>query len=154
MRQEFTTIGLDGKRGRLLVPVPFDPDVVWGAKKRHHVNGTLNGLPIRAVIEQEGGQFGFVLGPAWLRDCGVAPGDQLTVVLAPEGPQRDDLPVDFAAALGANPQAGEFFDALAQFYRRGYLRWIDGTKNRPDLRQQRIATVIELLAAGVKERPK
>jgi hypothetical protein len=46
------------------------------------------------------------------------------------------------------------FDSLAQFYRRAYLRYIDGTKRRPDVRAARIAEVVGLLAAGVKERPK
>jgi hypothetical protein len=51
-------------------------------------------------------------------------------------------------------QAGAFFDSLAQFYRKGYLRWIDATKRRPDVRAERIAEVVRLLNAGVKERPR
>jgi uncharacterized protein YdeI (YjbR/CyaY-like superfamily) len=73
------------------------------------------------------------------------------VVLAPEGPQREDLAPDLAAALEAKPEAGEFFDSLAQFYRKAYLRWIDATKGRPDVREQRIAETVELLKAGVKQ---
>lgn len=38
----------------------------------------------------------------------------MTVTIQPEGPQRDDLPADVAAALQAHPQAGAFFDSLAQ----------------------------------------
>jgi hypothetical protein len=48
----------------------------------------------------------------------VAPGDSVEIVLEPEGPQRDDLAEDLAAALEANPAAGRFVDSLAQFYRR------------------------------------
>jgi uncharacterized protein YdeI (YjbR/CyaY-like superfamily) len=73
--------------------------------------------------------------------------------LAPEGPQRDDLAPDFAAALEASPGAGEFFDSLAQFYRKAYLRWIDSTKNRPEVRADRIEETVRLLEAGVKQRP-
>ena len=75
------------------------------------------------------------------------------MVLEPEGPQRDDLAPDIVAALDAEPEAGEFFDSLAQFYRRAYLRWIDATKRRPDVRAERIAEMVELLQAGRKERP-
>jgi uncharacterized protein YdeI (YjbR/CyaY-like superfamily) len=53
--------------------------------------------------------------------------------------------------LAANPQAGEFFDGLAQFYRRGYLRWIEATKRNPAERVRRIAQTIELLATGVED---
>ncbi len=95
-----------------------------------------------------------VLGPAWRRDCGIAPGDRVEVVLFPEGPQREDLAPDLAAALAAEPAAAAFFDGLAQFYRAAYLRWIDGTKRRPEVRSERIAVVVDLLAAGVKERPR
>ena len=57
-------------------------------------------------------------------------------------------------ALAADPAAGAFFDTLAQFYRKAYLRWIDSTTRRPDLRAARIAEVVGLLAAGVKQRPR
>jgi len=151
--QRFRATAREGGRGRVFVPVPFDPDEVWRAKTRHPVSGTVNGLPARGVIEVHGGEWGFLIGPAWRRDRGIEVGDALTLVLSPEGPQREDLAEDVAAALDANPEAGTFFDSLAQFYRRAYLRWVDGTKRRPDLREQRIAEMVRLLAAGVKQRP-
>ena len=62
---------------------------------------------------------------------------------------------DVAAAFAANPAAGTFFDTLAQFYRQqAYLRWIDATARRPDVRAARIAEVVDLLAAGIKQRPR
>ncbi len=123
--------------------------------RSHHITGTVNGMGVRAVIEVRGDRRGFTLGPAWLRGCRtVAIGDVVTVEIVPEGPQRDDLADDIAAALDAHPEAGAFFDSLAQFYRTAYLRWIDATKRRPDQRAQRIAEMIRLLNAGVKQRPK
>ena len=89
-----------------------------------------------------------------MRDAGVAADDDVIVELAPEGPQRDDLADDIAAALEANPAAAAFFDTLAQFYRKAYLRWIDATTRRPDLRAARIQEVVQLLAAGIKQRPR
>jgi uncharacterized protein YdeI (YjbR/CyaY-like superfamily) len=84
----------------------------------------------------------------------VTAGDMVTVELSPEGPQRLDLAPDIVAALSAEPEAAAFFDALAQFYRRAYLRWIDATKRRPDERAARIAEVVRLCKAGIKERPR
>ena len=72
--------------------------------------------------------------------------------ITPEGPQCSDLADDIAEALAANPDAGAFFDSLAQFYRRAYLRWFDATKSRPDQRTVRIALVVELLESGIKQR--
>jgi hypothetical protein len=151
--RSYESIVTTDARGRVMVPVPFDPDQVWGSKPQHRVHGKLNGMSVRAIIEPLGDGFSFVLGPAWRRDCGVSPGDAVEVVLAPEGPQRDDLADDVRTALEADPDAGAFFDGLAQFYRRGYLRWIDATKRRPDERERRIAEMVELLRRGEKERP-
>lgn len=151
-RRFTATVAATG-RGGLLVPVPFDPDEVWGTKQRHHVAGTVNGVRVRAVIELAGDRFGFTLGPTSPCRQALTAGDEVTVVLTPEGPQRDDLAADVAAALAAHPEAAAFFDSLAQFYRRGYLRWIDATKRRPDQRPVRIAEMVRLLESGVKQRP-
>jgi hypothetical protein len=151
--QQFTATVAAATLGRVLIPVPFTPDTVWGTKPRHHIAGTVNHMRVRGVLEPAGDGFGFTLGPAWLRGCGVTVGDTVAVDIEPEGPQRDDLAEDIAVALAAHPQAAAFFDSLAQFYRRAYLRWIDATKRRPDKHVPRIAEMIQLLEAGHKQRP-
>jgi len=152
--QRYRTTLVGDQRSRVLVPVPFDPDQVWGRKVEHHVHGTVNGgMGVRGVIEIGTDGRGVVLGPAWRRDCGLAAGDPVDVVLQPEGPQRADLADDVAAALAADQRAGDFFDSIAQFYRRAYLRYIDATKRRPEERATRIDEVVGLLARGVKQRP-
>ena len=104
------------------------------------------------MVSPGDGGWAFALSPMWIRDAGVAVGNEVIVELAPEGPQRGDLADDIAAALAANPAAAAFFDTLAQYYRKAYLRWIDATTRRPDLRAARIAEVVDLLAAGIKQR--
>jgi hypothetical protein len=150
-RRFAATVSAVGKR--VIVPLPFDPDEQWGHKSHHHVAGTVNGMNVRAVVESSDGQFGIVLGPAWRRDFGIAPGDTVAVLLAPEGPQREDLADDIQRALGENPAAGAAFDGLAQFYRRALLTWIDATKRKPEQRQRRIADTADLLARGEKQVP-
>jgi hypothetical protein len=152
-RQRFTATVAAAPRGHVLVPVPFDPNAVWGTKPRHHVGGTINGMRVRGTVERVGEGHGFTLGPAWLRGCSVGVGDTVTVEVEPEGPERADLADDIAAALDAHPEAAAFFDSLAQFYRRAYLRWIDATKRQPDQRPVRIAEMIRLLEGGHKQRP-
>jgi hypothetical protein len=137
--------------GRVHVPLPFDPDDAWGSRPRHHVTGTLDGHPLRGVVAPGPGSE-LVLGPSWCRGWRPA-SDAVAVVLRPEGPQRSELDADIAAALDANGAAGAFFDGLAQFYRKKYLTWIASTKRSPERRAQRIAEMVELLAAGQKERP-
>jgi hypothetical protein len=143
-----------GARGHAVVPIPFDPDEAWGVKALHHVNGTVNGGRVRVTIAPGDSGWAFTLNPARMRGTGIEVGSEVIVELAPEGPQRGDLADDIAAALAAAPAAGAFFDTLAQFYRRAYLRYIDATTRRPDLRAARIAEVTALLADGIKERPR
>jgi hypothetical protein len=134
------------------VGVPFDPDAEWGAKPVHRVAGTVAGHPVRAVVEVVDGERIIAMGPAWWPGC---PGgsEPVEVELAPEGPQRGDLPPDLAAALDASPVAGAFFDSLAQFHRRAHLRRVEGAKRRPEERARRIAEVVDLCERGIKQRP-
>jgi len=148
--QRFSAVIAAGSGDRAVIVVPFDPDEMWGAKADHPVGGTIDGRRVRGRLSPGGS--GWVL-PVRLH-AGAEIGDDVTVELAPEGPQRGDLADDIAAALEANPAAGAFFDTLAQFYRKAYLRWIDATTRRPDVPAARIAEVVDLLAAGIEQRPR
>lgn len=140
--------------GSACIAVPFEPDEVWGKKNVHHVAGQIGICATRGPLTRVGGVFVLKLGPAWLRDCPFAIGAEVDVTLWPEGAQRGELAPDLAQALAKAPKAAAFFDGLAQFYRKGYLRWIDATKRRPDERTRRIAATIALLQAGEKARPR
>jgi Bacteriocin-protection, YdeI or OmpD-Associated/Domain of unknown function (DUF1905) len=153
--QRFSTrVTAADKRGRGLIAVPFDPDAEWGTKTEHPVGGTINGRKVRGTLTRRDDGWVFTVTLMWMCDTGTALGQDVTIELAPEGPQRGDLAPDIAAALEENSAAASFWDTLAQFYRKAYLRWIDATKRQPDLRPDRIAEVVGLLAAGVKERPR
>jgi hypothetical protein len=150
--QRFRITVTEDDRGHGVITVPFDPDKVWGPKAVHHVNGTVNDCRVRVTIAPGDTGWAFSFGPSRMGQLGIAVGAEAAVELAPEGPQRGDLADDVAAALAASPAAGAFFDTLAQFYRKGYLRYIDATTRRPDVRAARIAEVVSLLEDGIKER--
>jgi hypothetical protein len=150
--QRFRGVIAGGLRDSAVIIVPFDPDQAWGAKADHPVSGTVGDCRIRTRLVPADGGWALSLAAKRLTSMGLAIGDEVSVELAPEGPQRGDLADDIATALAADPAAGAFFDTLAQFYRKAYLRWIDSTTRRPELRAARIAEVVSLLAAGVKER--
>ncbi len=142
------------EKGRVYVVLPFDVAKVWGSRARYHVRGTINGMGVRGALEQFSKGFLLPLGPAYRRGASLQLGDPVTVALMPEGPQREALAADITSALAAEPDAARFFDGLATFYRKNYLRWIDATKRSPDLRAQRIAELIGLMKAGKKARPR
>lgn len=137
--------------GRTFIALPFDPNEVWGVKQRHHITGSINGCAVRGSLGSDGSQYFLPLGAAWRRDNAVAAGAEVVVELTPEGPQADTLAPDIVAALDSEPEARAFFEALATFYRNGYIRWIEGAR-RPETRQARVTELLSLLKAGKKQR--
>ena len=144
-----TTITKSGSR--TFIAIPFSPNDVWGLKQRHYIRGTINGRMIRGALGSDGTQHFLPLGEVWRRDNGLDSGTEVEVVLFPEGPQSDNMSPDVAAALDAEPQAKQFFEALATFYRKNYMRWIESAK-RPETRATRIAEMVELLKAGQRQK--
>jgi uncharacterized protein YdeI (YjbR/CyaY-like superfamily) len=61
------------------------------------------------------------------------------------------LAPDFATALESEPEARRFFESLPTFYRKNFVRWIEGSK-RPETRAKRIADTVATLKAGKRER--
>src|SRR5690349_11023674 len=115
------------EKGRVYVVLPFDPGKVWGMKPRYHVRGSINGMGVRGALEQFDKGYFLPLGPAYRRGAGLRAGDLVAVTLMLEGPQSEALAADIVAALEIEPEAARFFDGLATFYRKNYLRWIDAT---------------------------
>ena len=141
-----------GKSGsRVFIPIPFNPNDVWGVKQRHHITGTVNGHGVRGSLGSDGTQYFLLLGAAWRRDCGIDAGTKVDVILSPEGPQSESLSADIINALDAEPQAKAFFESLATFYRNTYIKWIESAK-RSETRTARIQELIKLLKAGKKQK--
>lgn len=135
-----TALRSDARR-RVYLPLPAEPEV-------RHLAGTVNGMRYRGAVESIDDSPALVIGPAWRRGCGLKAGDPVRVELEPEGPQRQDLAPDLAAAFDASPAAAAFWDELAQFYRKAYLRWIDATKRSPAPKVSELPMLHPLLLSG------
>lgn len=148
--KEFTAaVVVDGARG--YIPLPFDPNEEWGAKEKHYVTGAIGEYGARSVLEERACGYVIPLGPAWLRDRRLENGKTVNVTLMPEGPQVGTLPPDIASALNSDPEARAFFESLATFYRRNFIRDIENAR-RPETRQKRIAVMMEMLKAKQRQR--
>lgn len=135
------------------IALPFDPSDVWGPRDRYHVTGTVNGTRFRGPLVSRGRGWVIQRGPKSPGAALLADGDAVRVEIWPEGPQVGELAADIVEALEARPNAKAAFEGLAQFYRKGWLRWIDATKRRPEVRRERIVEMLRLLETGHKERP-
>ena len=135
------------------IAIPFSPRETWGARPRFHVNGIINSIPVRGTLGALGQDYFLRLGAAWLRDCGIEPGDQVTVSLSLEGPQENNLADDIMSALMENENAKTFFNGLPTYYRKNFIRWIESAK-REETRMRRIQEMMNLLKAGKREKLK
>jgi hypothetical protein len=135
----------------IAVPLPFDPNAIWGRKNRHHVAGTVSGFAVRGELRSKDSEWHLFLGPAWVRDHPLAEGQSVGVELTAEGPQFESVAEDVGAALAAEPRARAYFESLPTFYRKNYLHWIDAAK-RNETRARRIAAMISLLLQRRRER--
>jgi hypothetical protein len=133
------------------IAIPFDPAVAWGERDQYHVNGTVGGNAFRGPLTVIAGAWFLQLGPAWCRAPGFRPGDEVEVVMGPEGSQSTTMGADVAAAFVADPAAARFFDSLPSFYRKNYTRWLESAK-RPETRAKRVAEIVELSRQGKRER--
>ena len=133
------------------VVIPFSPREVWGAKPRYYVMGTINGISVRGTLGASGQDYFLRLGAAWMRDSGIEPGANIFVRLSLEGPQEDNIASDIAKALSENINAKTFFDGLPTFYRKNFIRWIEGAK-REETRVRRINEMLMLLEEGKREK--
>jgi bacteriocin resistance YdeI/OmpD-like protein/uncharacterized protein DUF1905 len=136
----------------VVIAIPFEPVEAWGRRDRYHVTGTIEGVGFRTTLVTRDGAWRIELGPKSGSGARLEDGQPVTVVIEPEGPQAGQLVPDVAQALAGSPRAQAAFDGLATFYRKGWLRWIDATKRRPEVRAERIAEMVKLVEAGHKER--
>jgi len=139
------------ERDRTYLALPTEAETIWGAQGHHYVAGTIQGRTFRGRTEIHGAQHILPIGATWLRDNGMAADMTVECCLHLESPVIDDLPQDFASALRAEPRAAAFFEQIAPFYRKGYLRWIESAK-RPETRAKRIIEAVQLLAEGRSQR--
>jgi hypothetical protein len=143
---------LSGVDGKVRLYLPFDPNDVWGKKRRHQVAGTIGGHPFEGSIGVRGGKFFVVLNAAMRAKTKLGAGDEVAVKLRSiEGASGPEVPADLTKALAASKKARAFFDSLSAFYKNTWVSWIESAK-KAETRADRVAKTVEHLEAGVKQR--
>ncbi len=134
--QRFRAVAAARPSGGIRVELPFDPSAAWPDRDAYHVSGTVGGHRFRGSLKR-GSAWTLELGPAWARHPGFAPGDEVDVLMALEGPQSTTMGSDVAEAFRSEPDAARFFDSMPTFYRNNVARSIAGAK-QPATRAKRI----------------
>ncbi|MEQ9570115.1 MAG: YdeI/OmpD-associated family protein [Longimicrobiales bacterium] len=146
--RRFEAVVEAGARGGALVVVPLDVEAAWGARR----------IPVRAIFDDRvdyRGTVVFMGGRPILgvtravRDAlGKDVGDTVRVrMVRDDAPRTVELPAELAAALASDPDLAERFEALAYTHRKEFARWVGGAR-RPETRERRLRTTLDMLADG------
>ncbi|CAN5836337.1 hypothetical protein BH20CHL8_BH20CHL8_07620 [soil metagenome] len=142
-----TTIKQGGKTATgIRVPVEIVEGL--GSGKRPAVRVTINGFTYRSTVAVLGGSYMVGVSAENRAGTGVAGGDTVDVDIELDtDPREVAVPPDFAAALAAEPRAGETFEGLSYSNRSWHVLSIEGAKT-DETRQRRIAKSVEMLREG------
>jgi len=142
-----TTIKQGGKTATgIRVPVEIVEGL--GSGKRPPVRVTINGFTYRSTVAVLGGSYMVGVSAENRAGTGVAGGDTVDVDIELDTDSREvAVPPDFAAALAAEPRAGETFEGLSYSNRSWHVLSIEGAKT-DETRQRRIAKSVEMLREG------
>jgi hypothetical protein len=139
-----TTVELGGKTATGMA-VPDEVVASLGAGNRPPVRVTVGGHTYRSTVARMGGRFMLPLSAENRTAAGVAAGDPVEVdVELDDAPRTVDVPPDLAAALAAEPELRERFDALAFSHRKEHVRAVEDARTEAT-RARRIASVVAAL---------
>jgi hypothetical protein len=142
-----TTIKQSGKTA---TGIQVPPEVVedLGAGKRPAVKVTINGYTYRSAIAVMGGAYMVGVSAEHRAGAGVAGGDEVDVDIELDtAPREVAVPVDFAAALDAEPEARRTFDGLSYSNKLWHVLQVTGAKT-DETRQRRIGRSVAILKEG------
>jgi hypothetical protein len=136
--------------GKTAAGIHVPPGVVaaLGSSRKPAVRATINGFTYRTSVAVMGGAFMLGVPPEFRTGAGVAPGDEVEIDLELDtAPREVALPPDLAAALRADAEAQQTFDALSYSNRRRLAEPIAALKGA-EARERRIAKTVAMLHEG------
>ncbi len=113
------------------------------------VEGTINGVPAKIVLEPDGrGSHWFRVDGGLQEAASVGTGQPVTMDIEPskEWPEPE-APVDLSQALASDARANALWVKITPMARWDWLRWIRATNNR-ETRSRRIEVALSKLKAG------
>jgi hypothetical protein len=144
----FRTTILQGGRTATGIQVPDEVVEALGAGRRPAVKVTVKGYTYRSTVAAMGGASMISLSAEHRAAAGVAGGEEVEVDIDLDtAPREVSVPVDFAAAVDAEPEARRTFDSLSYSNRSWHVLQVQGAKTE-QTRQRRIAKSVDILKRG------
>jgi len=130
------------------IRIPDEIVDALGAGKRPPVLITIRGYTYRNTVAVYGGEYLVGVSAEHRAGAGVAGGDEVDVDIELDtAPREVTVPMDFTAALDAEPDARRTFDGLSYSNKSWHVLQIQGAKT-DETRQRRIAKSVATLREG------
>jgi Bacteriocin-protection, YdeI or OmpD-Associated/Domain of unknown function (DUF1905) len=126
------------------IPVDLAGKLYPGNRKSFRIQGTLDGLAVKALalIPMGEGHFILPLNTALRKRLRKSAGQTLQLSISrDENPDPVPMPEDFAACLEDEPAARKHFYKLPGSHQKYYIKWINGAKTETT-RVKRIAQAV------------
>ena len=114
------------------------------------IEGTINGFPFQAVLEQDGQKSHWLKVNRKLSEAaGAESGDVVALEIAPAAKEPESqVPTDLKKALAAaDPKTRALWSGITANARRDWIHWITSAKQE-ETRARRIKNACSMLAAG------
>jgi hypothetical protein len=148
----FHTTVLQSGKTATGIRVPDEVIAALGPSRRPAVLVTVNGYSYRTTVASMNGAFMFGVSADNRKNAGVAGGDEVDVEIELDTEPREvNVPADLQEALGGDPEANRFFEALSYSHKSAYVLWIESAK-KVETRQRRIPEAVRMLKEGRKQR--
>jgi hypothetical protein len=138
----------------VIVRLPDDASQRLPSRGQVAVQGTINGIELRTVVEPDGAKGHWIrIDRDLQRAAHIGAGDDVRVVIEPtrDWPEPD-VPADLKNALAAAPQKiRDIWEDITPMARWEWVRWVNATAN-PTTRQRRVEVTISKIDNG-KRRP-
>jgi hypothetical protein len=136
------------KTGWTYIEIPADvaQQMKPGNKRSFRVRGKLDELPVAgmALMPMGEGNFIMALKREICKGLRKHRGAMLHVRLEPDDDFKFEIPADLLECFEFDPEAGEFFNSLAESHRGYFIKWIDSAKTDVT-RANRIAATINAM---------
>jgi hypothetical protein len=150
---EFNTIILQfaeqgEKTGWSYIEIPADlaQQLKPGNNKSFRVRGMLDGFAVSgmALMPMGGGNFIMALKADVRKGIRKNSGAMLQVKIEEDTDYRLNIPADLQECFDFEPEAHDFFNALAKSHREYFIKWIEGAKT-DETRAKRIVNTVNAM---------
>ncbi len=140
-----------------ILKLPEDASAKLPSRGTTMVQGTLNGIPFKALLEPDG-KYGPGRTPShWfrpdeklLKEAHVTSGDSVQVTIEPTKEWIEpELPKDLKEALTSSPKAEALWKDITPMARWDWIRWIRAVKTS-ETRQKHIEVALDKLNKGMR----